>query len=335
VLNAVYETDFLGFSYGFRPGRSQHNALDALYTGLLTRKVNWVLDADIRGFFDAIDREWLMKFVGHRIADRRIDRLIRKWLNAGVLEDGVRTQSQTGTVQGGSISPLLANIYLHYVFDLWVQQWRTRHARGDVIVVRYADDFVVGFQHRNEAERFLADLRERFAAFALELHPEKTRLIEFGPFAANNRKRRGQGKPETFDYLGFTHVCGTKRSNGRFTVLRKTVRKRLAAKLKEIKLELRSRMHRPTPEQGRWLASVVAGHFRYYGVPMNWRALKTFRFQIVWLWHRTLCRRSQRGRIRWDRMYRLVNRYLPRVRIHHPYPLVRMGVITADRSRMR
>ena len=335
VLNAIYETDFLGFSYGFRPGRSQHNALDALYTGLLTRKVNWVLDADIRGFFDAIDREWLMKFVGHRIADRRIDRLIRKWLNAGVLEDGQRMQSDSGTVQGGSISPLLANIYLHYVFDLWVRQWRARHAGGDVIVVRYADDFVVGFQHRNESERFLADLRERFATFALELHPEKTRLIEFGPFAANNRKRRGQGRPETFDFLGFTHICETKRSNGRFTVLRKTMRKRMSAKLKEIKLELRRRMHKPVPEQGRWLASVVAGHCRYYGVPMNWRALRAFRFQIVGLWHRTLCRRSQLGRIRWNRMYRLVSRYLPRVKVHHPYPLVRMGVITADRSRMR
>ncbi len=328
VLNAVYETDFLGFSYGFRPGRSQHNALDALYTGLLTRKVNWVLDADIRGFFDAIDREWLMKFVEHRIADRRVGRLIRKWLNTGVLEDGVRTHSETGTVQGGSISPLLGNVYLHYVFDLWVQQWRTRQARGDVIVVRYADDFIVGFQHRREAERFLAALRQRFAKFGLKLHPDKTRLIEFGPFAAANRRKRGLGKPKTFDFLGFTHICATKRSNGYFTVLRQTIRKRLTAKLAEVKAELKRRMHDPIPEVGKWLRSVVEGHFRYYGVPMNSPALDTFRFQTVRLWHRAMCRRSQRGRVRWDRMLRLVAHYLPRVRVYHPYPLRRLGVIT-------
>ena len=290
--------------------------------------MNWVLDADIRGFFDAIDREWLMKFVEHRIADRRVGRLIRKWLNAGVLEDGVRTCSDTGTVQGGSISPLLANIYLHYAFDLWVQQWRTKQARGDVIVVRYADDFIVGFQHRGEAERFLSALRQRFAKFGLELHPDKTRLIEFGQFAAERRRKRGLGKPETFDFLGFTHICGTKRSNGRFTVLRQTMRKRLTAKLAEVKAELKRRMHDPVPEVGRWLRSVVEGHFRYYGVPMNAPALDTFRFQTVRLWHRAMCRRSQRGRVRWDRMLRLVVRYLPRVRIYHPYPLRRLGVIT-------
>jgi len=328
VLNAVYETDFLGFSYGFRPGRSQHNALDALYTGLLTRKVNWVLDADIRGFFDAIDREWLMKFVEHRIADQRVGRLIRKWLNAGVLEDGVRTHSQTGTVQGGSISPLLANVYLHYVFDLWVQQWRTKQARGDVIVVRYADDFIVGFQHKAEAERFLADLRQRFAKFGLELHPDKTRLIEFGPWAALNRRKRGLGKPETFDFLGFTHICGKKRDGKNFTVLRQTMRKRLAAKLVEVKAELRRRMHDPVPEVGRWLRSVVAGHVRYYGVPTNGRALARFRFRVAWLWQRALSRRSQRGRITWQRMNRLIASYLPMARICHPYPLRRLGVVT-------
>jgi group II intron reverse transcriptase/maturase len=328
VLNAIYETDFLGFSYGFRPGRCQHNALDALYTGLLTRKVNWVLDADIRGFFDAIDRGWLMKFVEHRVADRRVGRLIRKWLNAGVLEDGVRTHSQTGTIQGGSISPLLANIYLHYVFDLWVQWWRTTQTRGDVIVVRYADDFVVGFQHRAEAERFLAALRERFAKFGLEVHPDKTRLIEFGQFAAPNRRKRGQGKPETFDFLGFTHICATKRSNGRFTVLRQTMRKRLGAKLAEVKAELKRRMHDPVPSVGQWLRLVVMGHFRYYGVPMNSPALGRFRFEVVGLWHRVLCRRSQKGRITWERMKRLAARYLPPVRVHHPYPLRRLGVIT-------
>jgi RNA-directed DNA polymerase len=328
VLNAIYETDFLGFSYGFRPGRSQHKALDALYTGLLTRKVGWVLDADIRGFFDAIDREWLMKFVEHRVADRRVGRLLRKWLNAGVLEDGVRTYSDTGTVQGGSISPLLANIYLHYAFDLWVQQWRTRQARGDVIVVRYADDFIVGFQYKAEAERFLADLRLRFAKFGLVLHPDKTRLIEFGRFAAENRRKHGKGKPETFNFLGFTHICATKRSNGYFTVLRQTIARRLQAKLAEVKAELRRRMHDPVPEVGKWLASVVDGHCRYYGVPMNLHALWTFRFEVVARWHRVLSRRSQKGRITWDRMKRLVARYLPVPRIYHPYPLRRLGVIT-------
>lgn len=328
VLNAVYEQDFLGFSYGFRPGRSQHNALDALYTGLLTRKVGWVIDADIRGFFDAIDRGWLMKFVEHRIADRRVGRLIRKWLNAGVLEDGVRTYSETGTVQGGSISPLLANIYLHYAFDLWVQQWRTKQAHGDVIVVRYADDFIVGFQHRAEAERFLADLRLRFATFGLQLHPDKTRLIEFGRFAADNRRKRGLGKPETFNFLGFSHICATKRSNGYFTVLRQTIAKRLQAKLAEVKAELHRRMHDAVPEVGQWLASVVDGHCRYYGVPMNTAALWTFRFEVVSRWYRVLCRRSQRGRITWERMYRLVDRFLPVPRVYHPYPLRRLGVIT-------
>ena len=328
VLNAIYETDFLGFSYGFRPGRSQHDALDALYTGLLTRKVNWVLDADIRGYFDAIDHGWLVKFVEHRIADRRVVRLIQKWLNAGVLEDGTRTRSEQGTPQGGSASPLLANIYLHYVFDLWVQRWRRTQARGDVIVVRYADDIVVGFQYKSDAERFRAELAERFSKFALELHPDKTHLIEYGPFAASNRRRRGQGKPETFDFLGFTHICGNKRSNGRFTVLRQTMRKRLQAKLKQVKTELRRRLHDPVPEVGRWLRSVVGGHIRYYGVPMNSRALSAFRFHVAWLWYRSLRRRSQKSRLTWERMRRLIDRWLPPDRICHPYPLRRLGVIT-------
>jgi group II intron reverse transcriptase/maturase len=328
VLNAVYETDFLGFSYGFRPGRGQHNARDALYAGLLTRKVNGVLDADIRGFFDAIDREWLMKFVEHRIADQRVGRLIRKWLSAGVLEDGVRTDSETGTVQGGSISPLLANIYLHYAFDLWVQWWRTMQATGDVIVVRYADDFIVGFQHRAEAEKFLAALRQRFAKFGLELHPDKTRLIEFGRFAAENRRKRGTGKPETFAFLGFTHMCGTKRSDGRFTVLRQTMPKRLTAKLAEVYAELKRRMHDAVPAVGKWLRSVVDGHYRYYGVPMNTPALKTFRFEVVRHWCQVLRRRGQRGRITWDRVKRLADHYLPFARVYHPYPLRRLGVVT-------
>jgi group II intron reverse transcriptase/maturase len=327
VLNAIYETDFLGLSYGFRPGRSQHNALDALYTGLLTKKVNWVLDADIRGFFDAIDHGWLVKFVEHRIADRRVVRLIQKWLSAGVLEDGTRTRSEEGTPQGGSASPLLANLYLHYAFDLWVQQWRTTQAQGDVIVVRYADDFIVGFQHRAEAERFLAALRERFAKFGLELHPDKTRLIEFGAYAASNRRKRGLGKPETFNFLGFTHICAKKRDRKNFTVLRQTMRKRLLAKLAEVKAELYRRMHDPVPEVGKWLHSVVLGHFRYYGVPMNSPALGLFRLRVVWHWYRALCRRSQKGRVPWERMQRLIARYLPPVRLYHPYPLRRLGVI--------
>jgi len=327
VLNTIYETDFLGFSYGFRPGRHQHKALDALYTGLLTRKVNWVLDADIRGFFDAIDHDWLVKFVEHRVADRRVVRLIEKWLSAGVLEDGTRTRSEEGTPQGGSASPLLANIYLHYAFDLWVQWWRTTQARGDVIVVRYADDFIVGFQHKSEAERFQAELKERFRKFHLELHPDKTRLLEFGPFADENSRRDGRGKPETFDFLGFTHICGKKR-NGRFTVLRQTMRKRLQAKLNEVKAELRHRWHDPIPAVGQWLRSVVGGHIRYYGVPMNSRALAVFRYRVGGLWQRALSRRSQTGRVSWERMRRLIELWLPPAHVCHPYPLRRMGVIT-------
>ena len=328
MLNAIYETDFLGFSYGFRPWRSQHNALDALYTALLTRKVNWVLDLDIRGFFDAIDHGWLVKFVEHRIVDRRVVRLIQKWLNAGVLEDGKRMRVEEGTPQGGNASPLLANIYLHYAFDLWVRAWRRKQTHGDVIVVRFADDIVVGFQSKADAERFWAELIERLRKFRLELHPEKTRLVEFGPFAADNRKRRGEGKPETFNFLGFTHICGKKRSNGRFTVLRQTIRKRLQAKLSEVKAELRRRMHDPVPEVGKWLRSVVGGHIRYFGVPMNGPALRTFRYQVGRLWWRAMSRRSQNGRVLWDRMRRLINRWLPLARVCHPYPLRRLGVIT-------
>ena len=269
-----------------------------------------------------------MKFVEHRIADQRMLRLIQKWLRAGVLEDGKRIRSEEGAVQGGSISPLLANLYLHHVFDLWVRWWRKTQAHGDVIVVRFADDFVMGFEHRAEAEQFLAGLAERFAKFGLELHPEKTRLIEFGQFAADNRRKRGKGKPETFDFLGFAHICGTKRSNGRFTVLRQTMPKRLQSKLAEVKAELKRRMHEAVPVVGQWLASVVGGHCRYYGVPMNTPALWMFRFEVVRRWYRALCRRSQPGRITWDRMKRLVARYLPVPRVCHPYPLRRLGVIT-------
>ncbi len=328
VMNAIYETDFLGFSYGYRPGKNPHNALDALYVGMLTKKVNWVLDGDISSFFDGIDHEWLVKFIEHRIADQRVVRLIRKWLNAGVLEEGRWTRSEEGTPQGGSASPLMANIFLHYVFDLWVHHWRKTKAKGDVIVVRWADDFVVGFQHRSEAERFHKELAERFGEFKLKLHPEKTRLIEFGRYAANNRKQRGKGKPETFNFLGFTHICGKKRSDGMFTVIRQTISKRKRTKLGEIRKELRRRMHRPVPEVGKWLRSVVEGHNRYYGVPMNLQSLKTFRFQVARDWYRALRRRSQKKRLTWERMYRLIDRWLPPARIHHPYPLRRLGVIT-------
>jgi RNA-directed DNA polymerase len=328
VLNAIYETDFLGFSYGFRPGRSQHQALDALYTGLLTRRVNWVLDLDIRGFFDGLSHEWLVKFIEHRVADRRVVRLIQKWLNAGVLEDGKRIGVGEGTPQGGSASPLLANVYLHYVFDLWVQAWRQKRAHGDVIVVRFADDIVIGFRDKADADQFRVELTERMRRFNLELHPEKTRLLEFGPFAINNRQRRGEGKPETFNFLGFTHICVKKRSNGMYTVLRQTIRKRLQAKLNEVKAELQRRMHEPIPELGKWLEAVVRGHIRYYGVPMNRQALWIFRFQVGRLWHRALSRRSQTGRVLWDRMRRLITRWLPLPTVCHPYPLRRLGVLT-------
>jgi len=334
VLNAVYETDFLGFSYGFRPGRSQHNALDALMVGLKTKKVNWVLDADIRGFFDAIDHGWMEKFVQHRIADQRVVRHIKKWLNAGVLEDGKRTRSEVGSPQGGSVSPLLANVYLHYVFDLWAQQWRSRHALGEMIIVRYADDVVLGFQHRADAVRFLTEMRKRFRKFGLELHPEKTRLIEFGRFAATNRIERGEGRPETFDFLGFTHMCGQTR-RGRFQVVRQTMRKRLRGKLLGVKEELRRRLHHPVPEVGKWLASVVRGHFRYYGVPNNWYALSSFRLQVIRLWHQSLRRRSQRTTMTWDRMKRLAKRWIPNARICHPYPEKRLVVSTRGRSPVR
>jgi len=275
-----------------------------------------------------IDHGWLVKFVEHRVTDRRVVRLIQKWLNAGVLEDGKRMRVEEGTPQGGSASPLLANIYLHYAFDLWAQQWRQTQASGDVIVVRFADDAVLGFQRRADAERFLAELRERFAKLNLELHPDKTRLIAFGRYAAGDRDRRGEGKPETFGFLGFTHICGKKRSNGMFTVIRQTIRKRLQAKLGEVKAELRRRMHDPIPKMGQWLRAVVGGHIRYYGVPSNGPAIGLFRFQVGWLWHRCLSRRSQNGRVNWDRMRRLIDRWLPPARICHPYPLRRLGVIT-------
>jgi group II intron reverse transcriptase/maturase len=296
--------------------------------------VNWVLDADIRRFYDTLDHGWLVKFIEHRVADRRVVRLIQKWLNAGVLEGGKRVRSEVGTVQGGSISPLLSNIYLHYVLDHWARQWRRKQAHGEVIFVRFADDFVAGFEHRHEAERFLAELRERFAQFGLALHPDKTRIVEFGRFAARNRRGLGGGNPETFNFLGFTHSCGKTRK-GWFTVLRQTMRQRWQAKLRALKEELRRRMHTPIPEQGAYLRSVLLGHFRYYGVPMNGPALCAFRAAVVRLWHTVLSRRSQGHHLPWRRMRRFIARWLPTASIYHPYPMVRLGVMTQGGSRMR
>jgi group II intron reverse transcriptase/maturase len=334
VLNAIYEADFLGFSYGFRPGRSPHDALDVLAFGIVRKRVNWVLDADFSDYFSSLDHSWLGKFLEHRIADTRVLRLIQKWLRAGVVEDGVWSETVEGTPQGASVSTLLANVYLHYVFDLWVHQWRGRHAHGDVIVARFADDAVVGFQHRDDAERFLADLRERFANFGLELHAEKTRLIEFGRFAAENRKARGLSKPETFDFLGLTHICAKSR-NGRFKLKRVTSKKRLRAKLREVKTELMRRRHLPIPEQGQWLASVVRGHCNHYAVPDNSEAVRSFRYRVVGHWLRALRRRSQRSRLTWERMTRLAARWLPAVHILHPWPEVRFDARTQGRSPVR
>jgi RNA-directed DNA polymerase len=334
VLTAIYEPMFLGFSYGFRPGRSPHQAVDALMVGIHQRKVNWVLDADIQGFFDTLTHEWLIRFVEHRIGDRRIVRLIQQWLNAGVLEDGRWTPGEMGTVQGGSISPLLANLYLHYVFDLWIQRWRRTRARGDVIVVRFADDFVVGFQQRTDAEQFLADLRERFARFGLTLHPDKTRVLEFGRFASSDRRARGEGKPQTFNFLGFTHCCARTRG-GKFLVLRQTMRRRAQAKLAAVTIELRRRLHDPIPEVGAYLGAVVRGHLQYYGVPNNLPALKAFHMAITRVWRRVLAQRSQTARVSWARMRRLIARWLPPVRVCHPFPFARFAVMTQGGSRMR
>lgn len=334
VLNAIYESDFLGFSYGFRQGRSQHHALDALSVALWSKKVNWVLDADIRSFFDTMKHEWIVKFLEHRVADERVVRLVQKWLSAGVLEDGQRTCSDEGAVQGGSISPLLANIYLHYVFDLWALRWREQPGRGEMIVVRYADDFVVGFEHERDALAFQAELRERLATFGLELHPDKTRILEFGRFAASNRTRRGQGKPETFDFLGFTHICGKSR-RGRFMVRRKTMKTRFRAKLSAVKAELRRRLTKPIPEQGEYLRAVLTGHMRYYGVPDNITALSSFRHQLRWYWGRALRRRGNTRVLPWSAINRHVARWLPHPHIYHPWPAQRLRVKTQGRSPVR
>jgi RNA-directed DNA polymerase len=325
LLNTIYEEDFLGFSYGFRPGRGTHDALDALCVGVHSKKVSYILDADIRSFFDEISQEWLIRFLEHRIGDRRIIRLIQKWLKAGILEDGVVSVSDKGTGQGSVISPLLANIYLHYCLDLWAERWRRRQATGDMIIVRYADDFIVGFQHESDARRFLDEMRERLQEFALSLHPEKTRLIEFGRFAAERRKRRGLGKPETFNFLGFTFICGKTRS-GKFQIQRKTRRDRMQAKLLKIKETLRRRMHQSIPEQGKWLGRVVRGYFNYHAVPTNGRALSVFLHHVTDLWRRTLRRRSQKDRITWVRMTQLVDTWLPKPIILHPWPSDRFAV---------
>jgi group II intron reverse transcriptase/maturase len=320
VLSTVFEVDFLGFSYGFRPGRGQHDALDALWVGLSHRKVNWVLDADIQGFFDTISHEWMLRFLEHRIADPRILRLVRKWLRAGVSEDGQWSETKVGTPQGAVISPLLANIYLHYVLDEWAHHWRRKHASGDVVIVRYADDFVMGFQHRHEAERFLAELTARLGQFGLTLHPEKTRLIEFGRFAADNRRKRGQGKPETFAFLGFTHICAKTRTQGRFHVWRKTEKKRLRAALERIKTVLRGRMHDPIEEVGQWLQRVVMGYFRYHAISGNCDAMRAFREDLIRYWLKVLRRRGQKRRMDWKTYGPIVVRWLPTPKVLHPYP---------------
>lgn len=336
ILNEVFEPNFMGYSYGSRPGRSQHDALDALHEGIVRRRINWILDCDIAGFFDNLPHDQLVDYIENRVADKRIIRLIRKWLKVGWMEDGVRHAGTIGTPQGAVISPLLANIFLHNVMDQWAKQWRSTEAKGDMIIVRYVDDAVFGFEHETEAHAFLEALHEQVEACGLTLHPTKTRLLEFGRFATGNRQKRGETKPETFDYLGFTHICGKTRK-GKFCIKRITIRKRFRRKLKEIKEELRRRMHRPLSETGKWLASVMRGYFRYYAVPGNIKVLKELYTQLGRLWLHAIRRRSQKAKTRWtwERFYRLQNRWLPRPRIAHPYPNVRFDAKTQGRSRMR
>ena len=325
VLNQIWEEDFLGFSYGFRPGRSQHDALDALFVGITQKKVNWVLDLDVKSFFDKVGHDWMIQFVEHRIADQRIVRLIQKWLKAGVMEDGRWFETEEGTPQGSVISPILANLYLHYVLDVWAKAWREKVAGGDMIIIRYADDAVLGFQYREAAECFLEQLRERVRKFGLELHPDKTRLIEFGRYAAERRSKRGEGKPETFNFLGFTHICGRSREKGYFTVLRKTIGKRLAAKLKDIHQQLRKRMHASDGATAKWLISVVRGYFQYHAVPDNEDQLRAFRGDVLRMWLRQLRRRSQRNRWTWKRFQERLGALLPLVEVQHPWPPARFA----------
>jgi group II intron reverse transcriptase/maturase len=325
ILNAIYEEDFLGFSYGFRSGRSQHDALDALSMGIHAARVNWVLDADIRSFFDQIDQSWLVRFLKHRIGDERILRLVNKWLKAGVLDEGQWSVSERGTPQGAVISPLLANVYLHYVFDLWAQQWRRREAKGKMIIVRYADDLIAGFEHESDARAFWDAMRERFERFGLELHGDKTRLLEFGRYATERRQRRGQGKPQTFQFRGVVFICGKTR-RGSFQLQRRTRADRMRTRLKEIKEVLRTHMHAPIPEQGRWLRQVLTGYFAYHAVPTNMRSLAAFRFCVARTWRRVLSRRSQKSRVNWERMNKIADAWLPQPRILHPWPEQRFAV---------
>jgi len=325
VLGVIYEEEFLGFSYGFRPKRSQHDALEALMVGIAGTRVNFVLDADIRSFFNEVSQEWLVRFVEHRIGDPRIVRLIQKWLKAGVLEDGEQVVSEKGTGQGSVISPLLANVYLHYVFDLWADRWRRRKATGNIVMVRYADDIVVGFERETDARLFWEEMRERLREFSLTLHPEKTRLIEFGRHAATKRAKRGLGKPETFNFLGFTLICGKSR-RGRFLLKRKTRRDRMRAKLQEVKETLLRQRHQPIPKQGDWLRQVVSGFFAYHAVPTNGPAIGAFRYRVIVFWHAALRRRSQKDGLAWARMKKLADDWLPLPHILHPWPSERFAV---------
>jgi len=320
ILNAIYEEDFRGFSYGFRPGRSQHMALDALYIAIERRKVNWIVDLDIRSFFDHIDHERLREWIEYRIADPRILRLIQKWLQAGVMEVGAWSETEAGSPQGAVISPLLSNIFLHYVLDQWTDQWR-RTALGDVTIVRYADDAILGFQHQREAERYLKQLQERLRQYELELNEDKTKLIRFGRFATSNRAERGEGKPETFTFLGFQHICGRNRQ-GSFEVRRITDGKRRRKKLREIARELRRTMHAPVAQVGEWLQSVLRGYYQYHAVPGNLHVLSCFRHRVLRLWYGVLRRRSQR-KPRWAWLGPIFDHWLPPPVVVHPYPRVR------------
>jgi group II intron reverse transcriptase/maturase len=335
VLEAIYEEDFVGFSYGFRPGRGQHDALDALHVGILRRQVNWVLDADIRGFFDAMSHSWIIRFLEHRIADKRILRLVAKWLKVGIVEDGRVIRGTRGAPQGAVVSPILANVYLHYVYDLWAHRWRQMMASGDMIVVRYADDTIVGFQHEHEAKAFLHDLQERMRAFELALHPDKTRMIRFGRYAAKQREKLGEGKPETFDFLGFTHFCTRSRRWGSFVIGRKTIKKRLRAKLKAIKVELRKSMHNPIAKTGAWVKQMLQGHLNYFAVSGNDKSLWWFFNEVRWLWLKSLRRRSQRARLSWEKFTRLVDRFFPPIKVLHPLPCHRFDARTRGRSPVR
>ncbi len=335
VLEAIYEEDFVGFSYGFRPGRSQHDALDALHVGILRRRVNWVFDADIQGFFDAMSHDWIMRFLKHRIADKRILRLIAKWLKVGIVEDGRVTRCSRGAPQGAVISPILANVYLHYAYDLWVHRWRRTAATGDVVVIRYADDTIVGFQHEYEARAFLEALTERLRLFDLTLHPAKTRLIRFGRHAIKQRERLGERKPETFDFLGFTHFCTRSRKWGSFVIGRKTIKKRMIATLRSLKMELRRRMHDPIAKTGAWVERVLKGHLNYFAVSGNDPSLWWFFNEVRWRWLKTLKRRSQKAFLNWERFTSLTDRYFPPIRVRHPLPCHRFDAKTRGRSLVR